>query len=226
MLPPDIHLQAPPNLTEDFSSLLDAGIDDWGGVSPVTADHVNPERAWPALDRLRQVTEQHGHVLAPRLAVHPEWAQAEIRGRRALRHSVMDRSDAEGLGPGLEWCSGGEAAPAAPADRASWPADRSRPPGRAARLGAGAERSRRVGGAVGEVLTGVLAGQEVGEDEIVTLFRRPGPRSGRGRRGRRRAAAGGGRRRGHLRGQPEHQLHQHLHVQVQVLRLLQRAPCP
>ncbi|MGA3216609.1 MAG: 7,8-didemethyl-8-hydroxy-5-deazariboflavin synthase CofG [Acidimicrobiales bacterium] len=60
VLPPEIHLQAPPNLTEDFSSLLAAGIDDWGGVSPVTADHVNPERAWPALEALREVTERHG----------------------------------------------------------------------------------------------------------------------------------------------------------------------
>ena len=52
-LPPDVHVQAPPNLSDDFGVLLDAGIDDWGGVSPVTADHVNPERPWPALDRLR-----------------------------------------------------------------------------------------------------------------------------------------------------------------------------
>ena len=50
ILPPDVHVQAPPNLSDDFGVLLDAGIDDWGGVSPVTADHVNPERPWPALD--------------------------------------------------------------------------------------------------------------------------------------------------------------------------------
>src|SRR5690606_31789922 len=49
ILPPDVHLQAPPNLSDDFGVLLDAGIDDWGGVSPVTADHVNPERPWPDL---------------------------------------------------------------------------------------------------------------------------------------------------------------------------------
>src|SRR6266536_362836 len=53
LLDPSIHLQAPPNLTEDFGALLEAGIDDWGGVSPVTADHVNPERPWPALEKLR-----------------------------------------------------------------------------------------------------------------------------------------------------------------------------
>ncbi|HEX6476466.1 MAG TPA: 7,8-didemethyl-8-hydroxy-5-deazariboflavin synthase CofG, partial [Acidimicrobiales bacterium] len=54
VLPPEIHLQAPPNLSDDFGSLLDAGIDDWGGVSPVTADHVNPERPWPAVEALRR----------------------------------------------------------------------------------------------------------------------------------------------------------------------------
>ncbi|HAX04921.1 MAG TPA: 7,8-didemethyl-8-hydroxy-5-deazariboflavin synthase subunit CofG, partial [Acidimicrobiaceae bacterium] len=64
LLPPEIHLQAPPNLSDDFGGLVDAGIDDWGGVSPVTADHVNPERPWPDLDRLREVTEARGHTLA------------------------------------------------------------------------------------------------------------------------------------------------------------------
>ena len=71
VLPPSIHLQAPPNLSDDFGVLLDAGIDDWGGVSPVTADHVNPERPWPDLDRLREVTEARGFVLAPRLTAYP-----------------------------------------------------------------------------------------------------------------------------------------------------------
>ena len=110
MLPPEIHLQAPPNLTEDFSSLLDAGIDDWGGVSPVTADHVNPERAWPALELLREVTERHGHVLAPRLAVHPEWADPRFVADE-LRHAVIDHSDAEGLARDSTWCSGSGARP-------------------------------------------------------------------------------------------------------------------
>ena len=74
ILPADVHLQAPPNLSDDFGVLLDAGIDDWGGVSPVTADHVNPERPWPALDRLREVTEARGFALAPRLTIYPEFA--------------------------------------------------------------------------------------------------------------------------------------------------------
>jgi FO synthase len=155
--PPDVHLQAPPNLTEDFSTLLDAGIDDWGGVSPVTADHVNPERAWPALERLRQVTERHHHVLAPRLAVHPEWASERFIASD-LRHAVLDHSDAEGLARDSNWCAGGDVAPPHLLHQAA-PVSSRRP----------------AGGAVGEVLTGVLAGQEVGEDEIVTLFAARGP---------------------------------------------------
>src|SRR5205807_9710295 len=73
VLGPGRHLQAPPNLTEDFARLLDAGIDDWGGVSPVTIDHVNPEAPWPDLDRLQAATRSRGLELAPRLAVYPEW---------------------------------------------------------------------------------------------------------------------------------------------------------
>ncbi len=99
ILPPEIHLQAPPNLSDDFGVLLDAGIDDWGGVSPVTADHVNPERPWPSRDLLAEVTESRGFALAPRLTIYPEWALSPERFLdEALRFPVMDRSDAEGLG--------------------------------------------------------------------------------------------------------------------------------
>ncbi|HET7720920.1 MAG TPA: 7,8-didemethyl-8-hydroxy-5-deazariboflavin synthase CofG, partial [Acidimicrobiales bacterium] len=77
ILPPEVHLQAPPNLSDPhrLGDLLAAGIDDWGGVSPVTADHVNPERPWPALDRLRAATEASGKTLAPRLTVYPEYVR-------------------------------------------------------------------------------------------------------------------------------------------------------
>ena len=74
LLGADAHVQAPPNLSfADFPRLLDAGIDDWGGVSPVTIDHVNPEAPWPEVDRLRGATESRGLELAPRLPVYPEW---------------------------------------------------------------------------------------------------------------------------------------------------------
>jgi FO synthase len=70
------HLQAPPNLAyADFPRLLDAGIDDWGGVSPVTIDHVNPEAPWPEIERLAEATRSRGLELVPRLAVYPEYAR-------------------------------------------------------------------------------------------------------------------------------------------------------
>src|SRR3954447_9839815 len=99
ILPPEVHVQAPPNLADDPSVLLDAGIDDWGGVSPVTADFVNPERPWPALDRLRAVTEAAGFELAPRLTAYPEFVLDPERWLHPdVRFGVLDRSDAEGLG--------------------------------------------------------------------------------------------------------------------------------
>jgi FO synthase len=68
-----VDVQIPPNLTPDhYGSLLRCGINDWGGISPVTLDHINPERAWPEVRRLKQVTEQAGFELRERLSVYPE----------------------------------------------------------------------------------------------------------------------------------------------------------
>src|SRR5207244_8210288 len=72
LLGPGWHVQAPPNLSyDDFPRLLDAGIDDWGGVSPVTIDHVNPEAPWPDVALLEQACRSRGLELAPRLPVYP-----------------------------------------------------------------------------------------------------------------------------------------------------------
>ena len=164
ILPEEIHLQAPPNLSDDFGELLDAGIDDWGGVSPITADHVNPERPWPALERLQAVTEAKGFALAPRMTVYPEYAQKPEQWLdEDMRFSVLDRSDAEGLGRSDDggWYSGADVPPpvlmASPNQNGSSAA------------------STTASGAVGEVLAGVLAGHEVDVDEIVTLFGARGP---------------------------------------------------
>ncbi|MEX2562230.1 MAG: bifunctional FO biosynthesis protein CofGH [Nitriliruptoraceae bacterium] len=74
VLGPTVHLQAPPNLAaSDYPRILEAGIDDWGGVSPVTVDHVNPEAPWPALDELTQRTNDAGFALVERLCVYPEY---------------------------------------------------------------------------------------------------------------------------------------------------------
>ena len=177
VLPPEVHLQAPPNLSDDFAVLIDAGIDDWGGVSPVTADHVNPERPWPGLDLLRDAIEARGHTLAPRLTVYPEYAlQADVWLDEAMRFAVLDRSDAEGLGrddPGSvfpqkvgEYKNVGDGAEVVLVGRRStqwYSGADAHPP----MLLPGVANAR---GAVAEVLAGVRAGQEPGIEELVTLF--------------------------------------------------------
>jgi FO synthase len=163
ILPADISVQAPPNLSDDFEVLLSAGINDWGGVSPVTADHVNPERPWPALETLRARTEAAGFALAPRLTVYPSFALTPTRWlHEDLRFPVLDRSDAEGLArePGERWYSGASEDPPVLVG--------------AGLVGSGGWAGL-AGSAVGEVLDGVLLGQEVGVDEIVTLFSARGP---------------------------------------------------
>ena len=77
ILGPAMNLQVPPNLTERFEVYLDAGINDWGGVSPVTIDWVNPEAPWPHLEELRARTEAAGFTLKPRLPVYPEYLTSE-----------------------------------------------------------------------------------------------------------------------------------------------------
>jgi FO synthase len=102
VLGPRASVQAPPNLSdESFPRLLDAGINDWGGVSPVTPDHVNPEKPWPHLERLRRETEERGYALRPRLTVYPHYAirpDPWLHGR--VRGAVDALAGADGL-PGL-----------------------------------------------------------------------------------------------------------------------------
>ena len=181
ILPADVHLQVPPNLTDDFGSLLGAGIDDWGGVSPVTADHVNPERPWPAIDRLRAVTEAAGHTLAPRLTIYPEFAAAPERWLAGpMRFPVLDRSDAESLArdrdtldehPGATvWYSGADTDPPVVIETSSVTIH-----GALANIGVIRSEGPALTGAVAAVLDGVRTGEQVGEDEITTLFSARGP---------------------------------------------------
>ena len=182
VLPPEIHLQAPPNLSDpdQLLDLLAAGIDDWGGVSPVTVDHVNPERPWPAIDTLRFATEGAGLVLAPRLAVYREFATDHWLDE-ALRFPVLDRCDAERLGrddPGAMWPERHEAAANVGTGAEVIQVGR-----RSTAWYSGAEAEPptlvpghpRALGAIQEVLDGVSAGEEVGEEELVTLFSARGP---------------------------------------------------
>ena len=105
ILPPEVAVQAPPNLTDDFAALLDAGIDDWGGVSPVTIDHVNPEAPWPELELLRRATESRGLELAPRLTVYPGHSSAEWLDAAVLPR-VIRAADSLGLAREDPWSPG------------------------------------------------------------------------------------------------------------------------
>lgn len=117
VLPADVHVQCPPNLSYDeFPRLLDAGIDDWGGVSPVTIDHVNPEAPWPEIERLRDRTEAYGLALAPRLPVYPEFVSGLWLAPRVLTQALRS-SDADGLAREDRWFSGSsESVPFTPRD--------------------------------------------------------------------------------------------------------------
>jgi 7,8-didemethyl-8-hydroxy-5-deazariboflavin synthase CofG subunit len=98
LLGPGMNIQAPPNLSADgYDRLAAAGLNDWGGISPLTPDHINPERPWPALVELRRRTEAAGHVLRERLAIYPEYAARPGWLDERLRHRVARLVDADGL---------------------------------------------------------------------------------------------------------------------------------
>jgi len=106
LLPASVHVQAPPNLAyDDFPRLLDAGIDDWGGVSPVTIDHVNPEAPWPDLLKLADATRSRQLELVQRLPVYPELIKPEWLDH-ALLKVVLTKSDQVGLGREGAWSPG------------------------------------------------------------------------------------------------------------------------
>lgn len=112
---PEMTIQAPPNLSPGrLPELVAAGLDDWGGVSPVTPDHVNPEAPWPHLDALAKATAECGKTLIERMAIYPAYA---LDGNRwldkALRTPVLRMIDADGLPRTDSWMTGTPMAPPA-----------------------------------------------------------------------------------------------------------------
>jgi 7,8-didemethyl-8-hydroxy-5-deazariboflavin synthase CofG subunit len=98
LLGPAMNIQAPPNLSaEGYERLPAAGLNDWGGISPLTPDHINPERPWPGLAELRRRTEAAGHELRERLAIYPEYATRAQFVDERLRPRVAGIVDADGL---------------------------------------------------------------------------------------------------------------------------------
>src|SRR6266404_1443346 len=98
ILGPHMNIQAPPNLSyDDFPRLLEAGINDWGGISPVTKDFINPEAAWPQIARLQAETESRAFVLRERLALYPEFVRREEFLSPRVRDRVGALSGADGF---------------------------------------------------------------------------------------------------------------------------------
>ena len=160
VLGPEMSVQAPPNLspgTEPLQRLVEAGIDDWGGVSPVTIDHVNPEAPWPAVAALRAAAAAAGKHLVPRLPVYPRYVlEPESWIDSSLRARCARAIDTEGCAREDRWVAG--ASPTAP------PTGRGVP---------GAERDLARRGVV-DIAARAAAGERLGEGEIVRLFQARG----------------------------------------------------
>ncbi|CAM5619738.1 FO synthase OS=Sphingobium scionense OX=1404341 GN=GGQ90_000983 PE=3 SV=1 [Sphingobium scionense] len=191
ILGPEMNIQAPPNLSAaDFPRLMAAGINDWGGVSPVTPDHVNPEAPWPAVERLRAATEGEGRMLVARLPVYPAYAQDNDRWQdQAMVRHVLAHADATGFAREDSWSPGIalEFAYHAPVGAAGRYRDRG---------------DRRPGDGRG------AAGRSRDRDAVHRARDRPGACL----RQRGRAADAGDGRHDQLCRQPQHQLHQYLRL--------------
>ena len=144
-----MNIQAPPNLSpHQRHALLAAGINDWGGVSPVTPDHVNPEAPWPEIEALRIETAAAGRVLVERLPSYPAFCRDVDRWHApVVARAVRERADADGYARGDNWLTGHSLAPP------RMPAAPVRQPG-------GFEA----------LLAGIETGDECGEAELMRLF--------------------------------------------------------
>ncbi|HEY1272050.1 MAG TPA: 7,8-didemethyl-8-hydroxy-5-deazariboflavin synthase CofG, partial [Terriglobales bacterium] len=98
LLMPDVNIQAPPNLSApNYEELLSAGINDWGGISPLTPDFINPEAPWPHLDELRRRTEAAGYRLVQRLPVYPEFLPLASARPGLLADKLLAAVDTQGF---------------------------------------------------------------------------------------------------------------------------------
>ncbi len=149
VLPDDVHVQAPPNLSPGvYEELVGAGIDDWGGVSPVTPDHVNPEAPWPQIEALAERTAAMGKVLVQRLPVYPSYAfDADRWCAPDIAKRVRRAIDADGWARDDDWAPGLTVLPRR----------------RASLLGS-------VDPLVAEAVNRAAAGARLAEPEIVRLF--------------------------------------------------------
>src|ERR1700724_1571981 len=148
ILGPDMNIQAPPNLSPGvYQKLIDAGINDWGGISPVTPDHVNPEAPWPEQRLLERATADAGLHLVERLAAYPAYvldAKQWIHPR--LRTQLLRHSDTAGFERGDDWA-----------------------PGLARPIPQHAQGTRS-SNSIEKIICRALSGSGLPEDDIVTMF--------------------------------------------------------
>ncbi len=159
---PAMSIQVPPNLNAtEPAQLIAAGINDWGGVSPVTPDHVNPESPWPTLERLERITAATGKALVPRLTVYPRYVEARDRWLDpGLARHVLHHSDSDGLARDDHrdppWSAGSNVEPI-------------NRPGQAQRL-----QGDRRENSIDRLLSRARNGERLSEGEVVALFRARG----------------------------------------------------
>ena len=103
----DMNIQCPPNLNSDYlDQILDCGINDWGGVSPITIDHVNPESPWPHIEQLEKITNNKGMELVERLAIYPEYIEDQSWYDKNLHSGILELSDSSRYGRHDQWRCG------------------------------------------------------------------------------------------------------------------------
>jgi FO synthase len=156
VLPDEVSVQAPPNLNDErLPELIEAGIDDWGGISPVTQDHVNPEAPWPEVERLEAMCARAGLPLVERLTIYPRFVATDDRSwlDSAIRPAVLKLADAEGLARDSRW-SPGVADPA---------------PG-FVRVPLGQRHEGPVATRIHRIIDRATQGESLSEGEIVDLF--------------------------------------------------------
>jgi FO synthase len=156
---PDMSVQAPPNLSPGvLSQIVAAGINDWGGVSPLTPDFVNPEAPWPHLDELARETARAGKQLHERLTIYPQYArEPSVWVAERLRPRLLELVDGDGYPRTDDWCPG---------------EDREPPTSDLAAISAAPSD---VEPALSNILAKARAGSDLDEAEVVRLFRARGP---------------------------------------------------
>jgi FO synthase len=201
LLGAQMNIQAPPNLTPgDYGVLIAAGINDWGGISPITADHVNPEAPWPHIEALRRETASAGKVLTARLPIYPAYYADNARWQdQALVPHILKSADSHGWGRDDRWAPGLTAVPqlppstlfASPLEGEVGPKDREggngaafsapselrrQPPHPSALratdlpLKGGGAGSMKVSAQTADIVAKAASGQALDEHEITTLF--------------------------------------------------------